>query len=70
MIQNKTSLDDLISMSKENNTTDENKFSDNNIQEMNNNQFNYPTQQPNDMLGNSMNMNNGMNNMNMNNANE
>ena len=38
MIQNKTSLDDLISMSKENNP-DENKFS-NNIQEMNNNQFN------------------------------
>ena len=36
------SLDDLISMSKENKTqNNENKFSNNNIQEMNNNQFNY-----------------------------
>ena len=60
------SLDDLISMSKENNPSDENKFSNNNIQEMNNNQFNnYPAQQSNDMVpNNSMNINNGMNNMN------
>ena len=56
------SLDDLISMSKENNTEVENKFSNNNIQEMNNNQFNsYPTQQSNDMLANNQ-MNNQMNN--------
>ena len=60
------SLDDLISMSKENNTSDENKFSNNNIQQMNNNQYNHPTQATSNMLGNSMNtgMNNGMNNMN------
>jgi hypothetical protein len=65
------SLDDLISMSKENNTSDENKFSNNNIQEMNNNQFNnYPTQQTNDMLTNNRNnaMNNPMNNSPMNNS--
>ena len=69
------SLDDLISMSKENNTSNENKFSNNNIQEMNNNQFNNSmnTSQPtNEMLGNSLNtnMNNNIgmnNNMNMNN---
>ena len=63
------SLDDLISMSKENKTSDENKFSNNNIQQMNNNnQYNHPTQATNNMLGNGMNngmnnvMNNGMNN--------
>ena len=56
------SLDDIISMSKENNTSVENKFSNNNIQEMNNNQFNnYPSQQSNDMLANTS-MNNSMNN--------
>jgi hypothetical protein len=57
------SLDDLISMSNENNNSSgENKFSNNNIQEMNNTQFNNykPTQPANEMLGNAG-MNNGMN---------
>ena len=67
------SLDDLISMSKENKPSNENKFSNNNIQEMNNNQYNnfsQPSQtvQSNEML-NLGNMSNTMPNNNMHNNN-